>query len=86
MTLSFGKTGYNVSIKAQNLSSGVPMENAGNCKLCGQWESDLTKEGYCRDEECKRGRELLKVAAGQAVYADERGVWALVEGVVKRVK
>ena len=81
-----GKMGPNPELKAQNLGAGVKCERDGVCKCCGQYESDLTKEGYCRDEECKRGRDLLKLAAGQAVWADGQGkVWAVVDGVVKQV-
>ena len=61
------------TIRAQNLGSGVGCPRAGNCKLCGEYESELTKDGYCRDEKCKRGRLLLKWAEGKAVIYTEDG-------------
>ena len=74
-------------IKTQNLGNGIGEPNAGQCKCCGEWETDLSKEGYCRDEKCKRGRQLLKLAAGQAVFGDDKGMWSLdrATGTVRKV-
>jgi len=68
-------------IRAQNLGDGVGMPSAGNCKLCGVWESELNKDGYCNDEKCKRGRMLLKWAEGKAVIYNEYG-----NGKIKIIK
>lgn len=62
-----------LGLRAQNLSSGVGMPRQGNCKLCGEWESELNREGYCNDEKCRRGRALLKWAEGKAVIYTESG-------------
>ena len=61
------------TIRAQNLGAGGGMPRAGNCKLCGEWESELDKSGFCADEKCKRGRLLLKWAEGKVVIYTEDG-------------
>jgi len=61
-------------IKAQNLGEGVKCERSGCCKGCGEWDSDLSKDGYCRDDSCKHQRHLLALAQGKAViYYDGLG-------------
>jgi hypothetical protein len=62
-----------IGIRAQNLGNGVGMPRAGNCKCCGEWESELNKEGMCNDEKCKRGRMLLRWAKGEVVIYTEVG-------------
>jgi hypothetical protein len=61
------------TIRAQNLGNGVGTPRAGNCKLCGEWESELNKDGYCADEKCKRGRLLLRWAERKVVIYTEDG-------------
>lgn len=73
MALRFNKAGKNIGIRAQNLGLGVPMPNAGVCPMCGNWDSELNKDGYCRDEECRRGRQLIAYAQGSALLWVDNG-------------
>lgn len=67
------------SIKAQNFGDGAPSPRSGNCKYCGEWESELSKDGYCPDEDCKRSRQLTAFASGKAMiyYEDGNGKYRL---------
>lgn len=74
-------------IKTQNMGRGIPEHDSGFCKLCGEFDTELAY-GYCRDEKCKRGRQLLALAEGRAVYANDRGMWSYDKtiGAVRQVK
>ena len=36
----------------------------GCCRFCNRWAAELTKDGFCREEDCKKGRMLFKYALG----------------------
>ena len=60
-------------IRAQNLGNGIGMPRSGNCKYCNEWESELI-DGYCKDNKCKRVRQLIAFSEGKAViYYDGLG-------------
>lgn len=39
---------------------------SGNCISCGEWDSEL-KDGFCRDQSCKRKRQSLAIMEGKAI-------------------
>lgn len=60
-------------MKTQNLGRGIPAPDSGNCKFCNEWESELTKHGFCRDEKCVRGRQLVMWSEGKAIIYFDNG-------------
>jgi hypothetical protein len=39
---------------------------SGNCISCKEWDSEL-KNGFCRDDSCKRKRQQLAIIEGTAI-------------------
>jgi hypothetical protein len=74
-------SGYKVTfkdVKAQDLSEGVGMPDAGNCSVCGEWESELAW-GWCTDcrtpeARIQRAKEAIKQGERQGlVYVEDMG-------------
>jgi hypothetical protein len=41
-------------------------ELGGICPNCGQYEQELAKDGYCRDEDCHHDRIVKAIKKGEA--------------------
>ncbi len=46
---------------------GKPEAEGGVCPACKQYDVELDKFGYCRDEDCKRERLIEALHSGEAM-------------------